>query len=85
MSKQQDKYAEVVKAAKELERTWEDYKAIIFQFVSISPVVTGQPAPSPKRVLNAKGLEELKQAELKNTMAKTAFQKAIDEYYKARG
>jgi hypothetical protein len=84
MSNKEDKYAELVKAVKELEQAWKDYEMVIFQFVSINPIVVGQKS-SPKRVLDAKGLEEIKKAELKNKVAKITFQKAIDEYYKARG
>ncbi len=77
-------YEKAKEAIINLTRAEKEYEEIVEQYVAIAPVVIGKPVPSPKRVLDEKGILEIKQAESKKQTAQKILREALGRYYRTK-
>jgi hypothetical protein len=83
-SQESPEYEQLAEATKKLDEATKHYHETIRQFVSVAPIVPGQAAAPPIKVLDEKGMREIDEAEALKDRANEAFKKALDIYYVAK-
>jgi hypothetical protein len=83
-SQESEEYRQLADATNALKEAEKRYHDKIMEFVSVAPPTPGKPVAPPNRVLDAKGMKEIDEAEADKDKANEAFKNALNVYYAAK-